>query len=143
MPLANHGEARDAIYGCLKTAVEASAYSTLPIYYPDAVKAHPDGDDSHLKAFVDFTTERQTSLGETGNRRFRVYGVVMVQCFTAYGDGQVLADAISGVVKRAFRGVNTGPDAITFRNTRVVDVGRDGSYLQTNVISEFDYDEIA
>jgi hypothetical protein len=141
--IASTTAARDAIYGCLKTAVEASAYSSLPIYYPDVVKASPDGEDEHLRAFVDLTNEDQRTLGSTGNRRFRVYGVVMVQIFTKYGSGQENADLISGVVKRAFRGVNTGSDAITFRNTRVVDVGHSGPYLQTNVISEFDYDEIA
>jgi hypothetical protein len=143
MPITSTTQARDAIYGCLQTAMAASAYASVPIFYPDAVKDHPNGQETFLRAFVDLTTERQRSLGETGNRRFRVYGIVTVQVFTPYGDGQVTADLISGIVKGAFRGVNTGSDAITFRNTRVVDVGRDGTYLQTNVLSEFDYDEIA
>ena len=143
MPITNTTAARDAIYGTLKDAVAASAYSTLPIYYPDVVKDSPDGDDEFLRVFVDLTNEVQKSLGETGNRRFRVYGMVMVQIFTKYGRGQVNADLISGVVKGAFRGVNTGADAITFRNARVVDVGHSGPYLQTNVFAEFDYDEIA
>ena len=143
MPITNTTAARDAIYGTLKDAMAASAYSTIPIYYPDVVKDSPDGDDEFLRAFVDLTNEVQKSLGETGNRRFRVYGMVMVQIFTKYGRGQVNADLISGVVKGAFRGVNTGADAITFRNARVVDVGHSGPYLQTNVFAEFDYDEIA
>lgn len=143
MPITNTTAARDAIYGTLKDAMAASAYSTIPIYYPDVVKDSPDGDDEFLRVFVDLTNEVQKSLGETGNRRFRVYGMVMVQIFTKYGRGQVNADLISGVVKGAFRGVNTGADAITFRNARVVDVGHSGPYLQTNVFAEFDYDEIA
>lgn len=143
MPIANSTAARDAIYGCLKAAIDASAYSSIPIYYPDRVKSSPNGDDEHMKAYVDLTNEVQKSLGEVGNRRFRVYGMVMVQIFTKYGSGQVNADLISGVVKGAFRGVNTGADAITFRNARVVDVGHSGPYLQTNVFAEFDYDEIA
>jgi hypothetical protein len=121
----------------------ASAYSSVPIYYPDAVKDSPGGDAEFIRIFVDLTNEVQKSLGEAGNRRFRVYGMVMVQIFTKYGSGQVTADLISGVVKGAFRGVNTGSDAITFRNARVVDVGHSGPYLQTNVFADFDYDEIA
>lgn len=143
MPVANSTAARDAIYGTLKDAVDASAYSAMPIYYPDRVKESPDGEDEFIRVFVDLTNEMQVSLGEAGNRRFRVYGLVMVQIFTQYGAGQVNADAISGVVKGAFRGVNTGSDAITFRNARVIDVGHSGPYLQTNVFAEFDYDEIA
>lgn len=143
MPIANQTAARDAIYGCLQTAIAASAYASIPVYYPDRVKTTPDGDDEHIRAFVDLVDERQKSIGETGNRRYRIYGVVMVQVFTKYGSGQENADLISGVVKAAFRGVNTGSDAITFRHVRVVDVGHSGPYLQTNVIAEFDYDEIA
>lgn len=143
MPIASQTAARDAIYGRLKTVLDASAYSSLPVYYSDRVKTSPDGDDEHLRAFVDLTNEIQRSLGEVGNRRFRVYGLVMVQIFTKYGSGQENADLISGVVKGAFRGVNTGADAITFRNARVIDVGHSGPYLQTNVVAEFDYDEIA
>lgn len=143
MPVANVTAARDAIYGCLKAAVEASALPTLPIYYPDSVKTSPDGNTNHIRAFMDLTTERQVAVGAHQQRRYRVYGIVTVQCFTTYGDGQTSADQISGIVKGAFRGVNTGADAITFRNARVVDVGKDGPYLQTNVIAEFDYDEIA
>jgi len=143
VPIASTTAARDAIYGCLKAAIAASAYSTLPIYYPDVVKDTPDGEDEFIRVFVDLTNEMQVTLGETGNRRFRVYGLVMVQIFTRYGQGQVNADLISGVVKGAFRGVNTGSDAITFRNARVIDVGHSGPYLQTNVFADFDYDEIA
>lgn len=143
MPLSGATAARDAIYGCLKAKVDASAYSTMPIYYPDVVKASPDGNTTHLRAFVDLTTEQPASVGGHQQRRYRVYGMVTVQCFTLFGDGQDSADIISGLVKSAFRGVNTGADAITFRNARVVDVGHDGPYLQTNVIAEFDYDEIA
>jgi hypothetical protein len=143
MPIANSRVARDAIYGTLKTAVESSVYFDIPIFYPDVVKTKPDGDTEYLKAFVDLTNERQASIGGHQQRRYRVYGIVMVQIFTKYGSGQEKADAISGVVKGAFRGVNTGADAITFRNARVIDVGHTGPYLQTNVVAEFDYDEIA
>ena len=143
MPIANSTVARDAIYGTLKTAVEASAFASLPVYYSDRVMTTPDGDDEYIRAFVDLTNERQVSLGPTSGRRYRVYGVVMVQIFTKYGSGQENADLISGIVKSAFRGVNTGSDAITFRNARVIDVGHSGPYLQTNVVAEFDYDEIA
>lgn len=141
--IASTTAARDAIYGCLASALAASAYASIPVYYPDVVKDTPTGNAAFLKAYVDLTNEDQRSLGSTGNRRFRVYGMVMVQIFTPFGKGQVEADLISGVVKGAFRGVNTGADAITFRNARVVDVGHDGAFLQTNVFAEFDYDEIA
>lgn len=142
MPVANATAARDEIYGLLKAAVDASAYATVPVLYPDTVKDAPSDGTSYLKAFADLTTERVASLGPISGRRYRVSGLVQVQIFTPYGDGQATADLISGVVKAAFRGVNSTSDTIAFRNARVVDVGRDGAYLQTNVVAEFEYDEI-
>ena len=141
MPIANQTLAKDAIYAVLKTAIEGSAYSALNIIYPDTQEDKPT--DKHLRVYVDLTDERQRSIGGTGLRRYRVYGMVMIQIFTPFGNGEVLADDIAGVVKGAFRGVNTGADAITFRHARVVSVGQDGSWLQTNVTVEFDYDELA
>lgn len=142
MPVASNDVARDEVYAVLKAAVDASAYAAVPILYPDTVKDAPKDGTSYMRAFVDFTTERLASLGPISNRRYRVMGLVQVQVFTPYGEGQSSGDLISGVVKRAFRGVNTGSDAISFRNARVVDVGRDGAYVQTNVVAEFDYDEL-
>lgn len=143
MPVSNITAARDAIYGRLKTVLDASAYSAVRVFYPDTTAARPSDEVSHMRAYVDHTFERQVTLGSSGNRRYRVGGIVSVQIFTPFGRGQVEADAISGVVKGAFRGVNTGSDAIEFRNVRVIDSGQDGAWLQTNVMAEFEYDEIA
>lgn len=143
MPITSLTSARDIIYARFKAGIDASAYAAVPVFYPDTVKTTPSPSNPYLTIRADHTFEGQRSLGEIGNRRFRVFGLVMVQIFTPYGKGQVEADLISGVVKGIFRGVSTGSDAITFRNTRVVDVGQSGAWLQTNVMSEFDYDEIA
>lgn len=141
--LTNITDARNAVYTVLKNAVGVSAYSTVPIYYPDVAADAPSSGVSHLRAMVEFLDENQVTLGEANNRRFRIRGLVTVMIMTPYGKGQVESDAISGVVKGAFRGVNTGPDSITFRRVRVIDAGPSGAYLQTNVLAEFDYDEIA
>lgn len=143
MPITSITSARDAIYGRLKTVLDASAYSSVRVFYPDTTAATPSDEVPHLRAFVDHVTESQVTLGSSGNRRYRVGGIASVQIFTPFGHGQVEADAISGVVKGAFRGVNTGNDSIEFRNVRVFDVGQDGAWLQTNVLADFVYDEIA
>jgi hypothetical protein len=142
MPIANQTAGKNAIYACFKAAMDASAYAATPVLYPDVVADKvPDG--NYVKIFVDYNTERQASIGGDGLRRYRIYGLVMVQIFTPFGKGEVDSDLISGVVKSAFRGVNTGADAITFRNARAITVGQSGAWLQANVTAEFDYDEIA
>lgn len=142
MPIANQTAGKDAIYACFKAAMAASSYPTTTVLYSDVVANKPP-EGNHLKVFVDYTNERQVAIGGPLLRRYRVYGMVLVQIFTPYGKGEVDSDGISGVVKGAFRGVNTGADAITFRNARVITVGQDGGWLQVNVTAEFDYDEIA
>lgn len=142
MPIANQTAGKNAIYARFKAVMDASAYAAIPVLYPDVVADKvPDG--SFVKIFVDYNTERPASIGGPSLRRYRIYGLVTVQIFTPYGKGEVDSDLISGVVKGAFRGVNTGADAITFRNARAITVGQSGSWLQANVTAEFDYDEIA
>jgi hypothetical protein len=143
MPLANIAAARDAIFGAVKAAVDASAYPTLAVYYSDVVKDGASSGEPYMVVYADHTSESQRTMGGLGDRRFTVSGLVMAQIFTPFGDGHVLADAISGVVKGAFRGVNTNLPGVWFRNSRVIDVGQEGSWLQTNVTAEFEYDEIA
>jgi hypothetical protein len=123
--------------------MDASTYAGIDIFYPDVRADDPPTGSPHLRVFTDLVEERQVTLGGIGGRRYRVFGLVTVQIFTPFGGGQKKSDEISGVVKGAFRGVNTGGDAIEFRNVRVVDVGQAGAWLQTNVLAEFNYDEFA
>lgn len=143
MPITDITAARDFIYGTLKTAVEASALPATPIRYPDYIGTEVPSDNAWIRATVHHTDEHQATIGSTGQRRYRVYGVLMIQIFTPTGNGQKVADILSGVVKGAFRGVNVGLDSIVFNRVRVTDVGQSGDWLQTNVTADFDYDEIA
>jgi hypothetical protein len=67
---------------------------------------------------------------------------VTAQIFTEFGDGQVLADSLATVARDAFEGEVTSPGRVIFRNVRAVDVGPDGHWTQTNVLAEFEYDEV-
>lgn len=142
MPVATITEGRDLIYTRFKTAWDASAYVLVPVFYKDA-KGSPPPNTSWLRCTATHTAEQQVTIGgDPGNRRYRVRGIVTVQIFTPFGDGQDVADAMARVVKLAFRGKRTGLDSVTFRNARVMDGTQDGQWLQTNVMAEFDYDEI-
>jgi hypothetical protein len=46
------------------------------------------------------------------------------------------------VAKDAFQGVETAPDAVTFRNVRINEGGQDGSWTITSIIADFEWDEI-
>jgi hypothetical protein len=142
MPVSSITDGRDQIYTAFKTVWGASAYSAVPIFYPDS-KHTPPPNTSWVRITVTHTSNRQATLGNVdGIRRYRVYGIVTIQIFTPFGDGQALADLMAEVAKRAFQGVVTGADAVSFRNARIMDGRQDGQWWQTNVMTEFDYDEV-
>lgn len=142
MPVANIAAARDSILGVFRTALLASAYPTVPVFYDDQAKDLPTS-GSWLRVDVQHVTGRQVNVGGAiGNRRYRYTGMVTIQIFTEFGKGQLDSDALAQLMKTTFRGKNTGTDAITFRNVRVVEAGQSGSWLQVNVITDFDYDEV-
>ncbi len=84
----------------------------------------------------------QRTLGNTGNRRFRRFGVITVQIFTLSNQGLATADVFAKIALDAFEGQSTAPTEIHFRNAMINEVGEDGPWFQTNVLVDFDYDEI-
>lgn len=142
MPVASVSVARDSILDVFRTALLASAYATVPVFYDDQAKDLPST-GSWIRVDVQHVTGRQVNIGGTiGNRRYRYTGMVTIQIFTEFGKGQVDSDALAQLMKTTFRGKNTGADAITFRSVRIVEAGQSGNWLQVNVIAEFDYDEV-
>lgn len=136
---ATRDQARDEIY-----AKFASAWATteLPTLYEDTAGETP-AEGAWCRITVAHTAAGQVTLGgETGNRRFRRYGIVTVQIFTPFNDGRVVADGLATVAVDAFEGEVTSPGRVIFRNVRAIDVGPDGPWTQTNVLAEFEYDEV-
>ena len=136
---ATRDQARDEIHAKFASAW---AETELPILYTDIAQDIP-ASGSWCRLVVAFTNSAQATLGgETGNRRFRRVGIVTVQIFTDFGDGQVTADRLAQIAVNAFEGEVTSPGRVIFRNVRAVDVGRDGPWTQTNVLAEIEYDEV-
>ena len=57
MPIANITAARDAIFGAVKSAVDASAYPTLAVYYSDVAKDKADPASPYMVVYADHTAE--------------------------------------------------------------------------------------
>lgn len=83
-----------------------------------------------------------TLTGDTGGRRFRRLGLITIQVFAPVGEGMTDSDRFVKIILDAFEGGNTGADKILFRNVRANEIGRDGPWFQTNVLIEFEYDEV-
>lgn len=140
---ATYNQAKDEILGAFRTAWLADALSLdYPIRYWD-VAYQADPLTPWARATVVHQDGEQVTLSnESGARRFRRFGVVTVQVFTEWGKNTTLGPGLAKITSEAFEGVTTSPGRVIFRNVRVNEVGQDGQWFQTNVLADFEYDEI-
>lgn len=135
-------EAIDDIYGRFKAAWDTTG---LPCVYdntpPDtALQAALDsGTTSWARTNIKHNTRTQLTLAGIDNARFESRGILIVEIYALSGDGLVSAYTLANTVLEAFEGVST-PNGVWFRNTRINEVGPDGVYFHTNVVTEFIYD---
>lgn len=134
----NSNEARDQILGVFKDAWDDTGY---PALYTDIPGGIPQEEGPWARALVRHVTGQQASLaGESGARRWRETGIVIVQVFAPVGDGMVRVYELAQLVKNAFRDAKNLD--VWFRNTRIKEVGTSGSFEQINVTTDFIYDDV-
>jgi hypothetical protein len=145
MPIDTIQEARDEILEHFTTAWNAQASPPI-LLYDDKPRDLPNT-ASYARVTVQHgffsqkTIGGKKALGGCG-QRFRRTGVVTVQIFTPFGDGLTIADPLIDLVLDTFEGESTGSDRIEFRNVTANEVGNDGTWYQTNIVADFDYDRI-
>ena len=136
-------EAIDEICAIFKAAWDATGYGERVKYDNISKKSlPPDGEIPWARVTLRHATSAQASLaGEVGTRRFRRTGVLTVQVFEPIGSGLSGTTDLPKIVQESYEGVvSTG--GVWFRNVRINEVGPDGDFFQTNVVIDFEYDEI-
>jgi len=141
--------ARDDIIGLFRTAwlADATSAGVALLYWdvPASVPTAKDADGNMLPwariTVRHLTGEQATLSNESGVRRWRRTGIVTVQVFTAFGTGLSTNDELSMIAARAFEGASTS-SGVWFRNVSVQEIGQDEAWFQTNVVAEFEYDEV-
>jgi hypothetical protein len=141
MPVATLVAARNLVMSHFKTLWDAQTPPVPLLIYDDRHQDLP-ANAPFARIAMRHGPMDQRTFGNTGNRRFRRFGIITVQIFALANQGLATADLYAKVALDAFEGQNTAPDEIHFRNTRVNEIGQDGPWFQINVISEFDYDEL-
>lgn len=129
--------ARDEILTLFKTAWDAQA-TAPPLYYWDTEQSDPVNDDTWARITVRHNIGANDAIS---NRIFRREGTITVQIFTRFGEGLVNADATAKVAVDAFQGKST-PGGVWFRNVRYTEIGQDGDWFQTQVLADFEYNEV-
>lgn len=142
MPIATYATAYDTIMGVFKTGWDTLTPTVPPVFYDD-VKNDPPATGPWARASLDFNNNRRVTVGGSiGNRRFTRYGILTIQIFTPVGDGRDAADTYAQKITDIFEGMDTGADAIFFRDCDRHDLGVHGSWWQTNMIIRFEYDTV-
>lgn len=79
--------------------------------------------------------------GESGSRIFDRSGIITAQVFTPSGDGLVASDLLTEIALNALEGKTTS-SGVRIRRARIVDVGEDGPWYQSNVVAAFEFDRL-
>ena len=136
-------QARDEMFKAFRDAwIADSASQQLPVLYPDT-SDDPPKEGAWARVSINHGSSGQATLaGDSGQKRYRHTGFITVELYTPRGDGLVLNGELSIIVKHAFEGVATSPGHVTFYRVRVREVGPDGQWFHTNVLADFEYDEV-
>ena len=150
MTLANFREAKAEMVAAFNTVWLASAGAVnggvVPSVHWEGSPFSPPKDAAWARFSIRHGLSEQATLAGadgTGTRRFEKFGIVQVQIFTPLTTRNlILAEELADVAKSAFEGISTA-NGIWFQGTRILEVGADDSWFQTNVIANFRYDEFA
>lgn len=138
-------QARDEIFTMLKTAIDASSYSSISVRYQDvpvdltsSAQGTNDNPDPFLQVELLHLGGRQSSLGPVA--LYTRNGLLRVMVFSPRGLGMSTLDEICQIVLDAYEG-HSSPGGVWFRNAHVNEQGADGIWTRMDVLVDFTYNE--
>lgn len=93
-----------------------------------------------VRVSIKFNDGTQSSLGQSGNRKFEKYGLLFIQVFTPDGHATNDNDELAEDSLNLFEGERLGE--LWFNNGRIVTIGPDGEWYQQNVVLELTFSAI-
>ena len=140
-------EARDLMYGAVTTAVRTGGpvfFGYVPqMVWPDnPPKDQPDARKTWLRTSRQIVNQRLAAFRDTA-KVYETDGILFVQLFFPRAvQGSVEAgEMFADYVRDAFRGAPAESE-IVFRNARVLKLGNEEKWFRSNVVVEFEFDEI-
>lgn len=130
-------QANDDILALLKAAWDTTGHKM----FWEGVRDQRETDQlPWATVVVRHATGQQDTLGGIGNRQFVRLGTMVVSIYTPSSSGLSEGYNLAKVVADAYEGVSS-PNGVWFRNVRVNELGREGTFFQTNVVVDFEYYE--
>lgn len=128
-------QARDEILAVFKAAWDTTGYGAV---YQDVTGKPPSEEEPWARVILRHADGGQTGFGSTNEKKFTDSGLLVVQVFTPLGDGLTKSYELARIVQLAF---SKAHGSVWYRNQRINEVGKDGSYQQTNVLINFSYSD--
>jgi len=144
--------ARNELHAFFKArfdAVAAGIIGYLPevVYRNNERPTKPGSDKYWLRVSIQTVFAEQTALGEcenVGTRRYTETGLYFIQIFGPKSDngadGKVAA--LADALREGYRGKAT-EHHIWFRNARINELTPEELFYRSNVVTEFEYDEVS
>jgi len=148
-----YDEGLDEIFALFSAAWLANTFAIVgyvpDVRWPDVEEpAKPPSDKFWARVSTTTLTEEQCTLcgcvEQPGLRRYEIAGLVFVQIFCPkqLATASELGKKLAMIARGAFRGKQTEPGRIWFRNTRINPLPPEALFYRYNVVSEFEFDEI-
>lgn len=130
-------QANDDILGLLKAVWDPTGHKM----FWEGVRDDREIDQSPwASVVVRHAAGQQDTLGGVGRRQFLRLGNVIVTINTPSSSGLSEAYNLAKVVADAYEGISS-PNGVWFRNVRINELGREGTFFETNVVVDFEYYE--
>jgi hypothetical protein len=96
----------------------------------------------YARVTVRSNRRKQTTIGQTGARKFEGNGVLFVEIFTPTGDGLVTTRALAELVRDAFETPNVSSYHTWYGEVRTQENGSEGLWSRITVTAEWNYEQI-
>lgn len=149
----NYADAMDEIRQTFVDKWEAESASIVG-YIPEVRYANlekketSDGSKYWVRVSVQTASEEQSTLsnceGLPGQKRFTNFGIAIIQIFCPKSDvrSNELGEKLAMLSRNAYRGKAT-KGRVWFRNTRIQELAPEELFYRFNVVTEYEYDELA
>jgi hypothetical protein len=99
-----------------------------------------EGADEYIRLSVKQVASKQSSLGQSGNRKFERRAIAFVQVFTTGSDARV--DVLMTLARSIFEGVSLAGTTVSFLEVMARETGQDGKFNGGLVEARLRYEEI-
>lgn len=124
-------------------AASVAELSYTPPVLTEAARAeHSDLDQAWARIVVRHSSVGPGTLGGLGQRRITRYGIIYVQVFAPFRDGEgfTTVQRLAQVARDAYEAQRT--PTVWFGACRLNEQGRDGPWIQINLAADFQWEEV-